>query len=57
MHTSLHTSSEHKKEPTLAIGGVDKAENGPSKPWGFLIGVVGRNVSTTLTQCYENSEF
>ena len=30
-----------KNEPTLAIGGVDTAENEPSKVGGFLIGVGG----------------
>ena len=31
-----------KDAPILAIGGVDTAEYGPSKVWGFLIG--GRGV-------------
>ena len=37
----LSTSKNTENEPGLDIGGVDTAENGPFKLWGFLARVGG----------------
>ena len=41
-----------KNEPTLAIGGVDTAENEPSKVGGFLTGVGGVMMLGLSASCH-----